>query len=209
MENSEIRQQTILLGKAIVEELEQSPSIDILGRWMAHYIAELITKAEHATPENKEIYERECFDTIIKLWKHINKIPNFDTPLRTFDNIENMLDRITSEDPYRYFPPKYEDEINVYLLLAKNVDSLGKEIVKLAFEIAIAEASEEEKKWLQFDMLHEISNIQRVLELFQDNIQVTNDEIDISNVEKKRLSEKIKEFKKIIQIIDDDQLFDM
>lgn len=202
MENSEIRQQTILLGKAIVEELEQSPSIDTLGLWMAHYIAELITKAEHATPENKEIYERECFDTIIKLWTHINKIPNFDTPLRTFDNIENMLDRITSDNPYRYFPPKYEDEINVYLLLAKNVDSLGKEIVKLAFEIAIAEASEEEKKWLQFDMLNEVTTIKRLMIMYQDDTETLSSKDETLKIDKKRFLEKVEKFKKIVNLID-------
>lgn len=202
MENLEIRQQTILLGKAIVEELEQSPSIDTLGRWMAHYIAELITKAEHATPENKEIYESECFDTIIKLWTHINKIPNFDTPLRTFENIENMLGQITSENPYRYFPPKYEDETNVYLLLAKKVDSLGKEIVKLAFEIAISEASEEEKKWLQFDMLNEVTTIKRLILMYQDDSETLSSKDEILKIDKKRFLEKVEKFKKIVNLID-------
>lgn len=202
MENSEIRQQTILLGKAIVEELEQSPSIDTLGQWMAHYIAELITKAEHATPENKEIYESECFDTIIKLWTHINKIPNFDTPLRTFENIENMLDQITSDNPYRYFPPKYEDEKNVYLLLAKKVDSLGKEIVKLAFEIAISEASEQEKKWLQFDMLNEVTTIKRLMIMYQDDTETLSSKDKTLKIDKKRFLEKVEKFKKIVNLID-------
>lgn len=57
----------IKLGKKIVDELLLSEGVDTLSKWMAHYIAELIEKAKNAEAEEKEKYEKECFETILKL----------------------------------------------------------------------------------------------------------------------------------------------
>lgn len=61
----------LALGKKIVDELNLSDSVDALGRWMAHYVAELIQQAEQATDEKQRIAaQKACFDTILKLWDH-------------------------------------------------------------------------------------------------------------------------------------------
>lgn len=39
MEKSEVYQNAINLGKLLINELQLEPSVDTLGRWMAHYLA--------------------------------------------------------------------------------------------------------------------------------------------------------------------------
>jgi len=48
MEQSEIQKELITLGKRLVKQLGLTHSNDTLARWMAHYIAELIYKAENS-----------------------------------------------------------------------------------------------------------------------------------------------------------------
>jgi hypothetical protein len=66
----------LALGRKIVEELGLEPSVDTLGRWMVHYIADLIVKAENATCEEKSLAEKNCFEAIMVLWKHRAELPN-------------------------------------------------------------------------------------------------------------------------------------
>lgn len=41
------------LGKALVKELNLDPGVDTTARWMAHYIAEQIERAENSTGAEK------------------------------------------------------------------------------------------------------------------------------------------------------------
>ena len=45
----------VQLGKKLVEELALNNSVDTLGRWMAHHIAELIYDAENTTDDTVRI----------------------------------------------------------------------------------------------------------------------------------------------------------
>lgn len=53
MEDSEIQKRTMNLGKALVKELNLDPGVDTTARWMAHYIAEQIERAENSTGAEK------------------------------------------------------------------------------------------------------------------------------------------------------------
>ncbi|MCL1474887.1 hypothetical protein [Argonema antarcticum] len=55
-----------------MKELDLEDSVDTLGRWMAHRIAELMEQAEQAPTEaEREAAKRECTDIIIRLWEHM------------------------------------------------------------------------------------------------------------------------------------------
>lgn len=183
----------IKLGEKLVNELALADGVDTLGKWMAHYIAELIEKAEIATGENKEKYEKECFEAILKLWEHIDKVPNISTPLRSFSNAIEVCKKITNNDKFRYFPSKYQDEKNIYLLLAQKVDELSKKIVYAAFSEAISEATEQEKEWLQFDELDDVINLNKIIISFEDDAEITE-------LNKEELLISIEEFEKILEI---------
>jgi len=187
----------IKLGNKLVDELSQKEGSDTTKDWMAHYIAELMIKAELANGAEKEKYEKECADTILKLWTHIDKVPNVDTPLRSFSNISEMCDKLITTEKYKYYPEKYKDEISPYLLLAQKVDSLAKEIVSLGFSLAIAEASEKEKEWLQFDMLEDIRFLKNIIYVGGSY----TDEFESNEREKDRFRKNIEEFDEILKLL--------
>lgn len=190
----------IQLGKRLVDELNKNESSDFLNMWMAHYIAELIEKVNISKGKEKEKYQKECFDAILKLWTHIDKVPNVDIPLRSFSNIFEMCEKLTTQK-YKYFPEKYKDEMSPYLLFAQKVDLLAKEIVKLLFSLAIAEASEEEKEWLKFDILDDVISINRVIVQYLDILEKDDENLDINSNEKKKLKKSIEEFNEAISLL--------
>ena len=191
----------IKLGEKLVQELELNAHVDTLARWMAHYIAELIEQVKNTTGEEKEKYQKECANIILKLWTHIDQVPNINIPLRSFSSIANMLEKITSDNTYKYFHEKYENNDNIYLLLAQRVDLLAKNIVRLSFGLAIGEAAVTEKEWLKFDMLEDIVNINRIYSYIENEIEIVNNEVDISQIEKEKLRQKIEEFNDILKLI--------
>lgn len=92
-------EEIIKLGKRIVEELQLEPSVNTLGRWMSHYVAELIAQAEKSKTKQKE-----CCELILKLWKNKEHLPNVSTPLSGLKPLISLLDVfIENEHPLPYF----------------------------------------------------------------------------------------------------------
>jgi hypothetical protein len=86
----------LALGRKLVEELGLEPSVDTLGRWMAHYIADLMAKAKNATADEKGPAEKNCLEAILALWKHRAEMPNAKRP---FEETESIVRAIQSLDP--------------------------------------------------------------------------------------------------------------
>jgi len=84
------------LGRALVAELGLDPGVDMLSRWMAHYIAELIEDAETAKGEERPAKITTCADAILKLWEHRHLLPNGKRP---FEDLEPILTALESLDP--------------------------------------------------------------------------------------------------------------
>ena len=192
----------IKLGEKIVDELLLSDGVDTLSKWMAHYIGELIEKVENSEGEEKEKYEKECFETILKLQEEIHKVPNIKAPLSRFEKIYELCDEMMSKDRYRYFPAKYEDDSNEFLVLAKVVDKLSKKIVQNAFFFAYQNASEEEREWLEFDMIDDVQQLKKIKILFENDV---NDDFNIDENEKQELIDACNNLIEILNIIKNDQ----
>lgn len=94
MEKSKPTEEVIIkLGKKIVEELQLEPSVNTLGRWMSHYVAELIQKSENCDSKDEELaIKRECFDVILKLWQNVEHRPNITKPLTELEPLIELLD---------------------------------------------------------------------------------------------------------------------
>lgn len=79
----------IKLGERLVEELNSDESNNTLARWIAHYIAELISNIElAASKDSKEQLQKECCDLILKLWSKREDLP-ITKPL---DNLKPFLE---------------------------------------------------------------------------------------------------------------------
>ena len=79
------------LGRTIVRELDLEPSVDTLGRWMSHHIAELINSAEFAdTQSKKRRLEQEAVDTICKVWARRSEYQNRINPVHELEPVINI-----------------------------------------------------------------------------------------------------------------------
>lgn len=95
---------TLELGRKLTKELGLDQSVDTLGRWMAHYIAELIQNAEKARANERPTKMRACCGAILNLWNHRHTLPNGKRP---FEDLEPLLRALESLDPESTAPRYY------------------------------------------------------------------------------------------------------
>lgn len=84
---------TVELGKELAKAL---PDNDILSRWMAHHIADLITRAESATGVEAEEIRRETATTILDLWAQRANFDEHRRPLAAFGAVFKALERLSA-----------------------------------------------------------------------------------------------------------------
>jgi len=96
MDSFETREKLINLGRQLVAQLSAQDHADTFSRWVAHYVGEQIVAAEKSTGQEKAAAERQCFDAILALWSHRNKLPD---GLRPFEGFEPILRALAQLDP--------------------------------------------------------------------------------------------------------------
>ena len=145
MENSEQQIKIINLGKQLVQELGIDDRVATLARWMAHYVAEKITLAEHMPlGADKSAVEKECFETILKLWENRWHLPSGKRPLEDFEPILKVLKRLDPDNPEPYLNRFFDRD----LFETENKSSVAKEIAdNLATAITIDKVA---RVWIEF-----------------------------------------------------------
>ena len=157
MDNSERSNAILELGRKLVHELQLEQTNDTLGRWMAHYIAELITKADNADSKGKKQVQKECFDTILKLWEHRHEMPDGKRP---FEDLEPIIRAIGNLDPdggtYRYFRSaqssrtmdKENPQTVLWLELSDDIDHSAKLLIRHCLKLAAQTAVDNSEEWV-------------------------------------------------------------
>lgn len=88
------------LGKHLVAELQLEPSVDTLGRWMTHHIAELMTRAEQAEDsERHAAAAQEAAEAILRLWSHRSNYKGIN-PLAELEPSLRVLRALAEEPPW-------------------------------------------------------------------------------------------------------------
>ena len=145
MDNSEQQARIISLGKQFVDELGLDPGVDTFSKWMAHYLAEKMTLLEQLPPgENKKATEKECFEVILKLWKHRWTLPSGKRPLENFEPILRVLKRLDPEirEPFLY--RHFENEMS-------DTGLVSPEVKEAANHVAIAvQIDKVARSWIEF-----------------------------------------------------------
>jgi hypothetical protein len=92
------------LGQHLVRELDMDDSVDTLGRWIAHYIAELINAAEKATSKKGRLTaQKRAVGAILQIWEHRESLPGYAYPLARYDEILSVLDHLRPDNnPFRF-----------------------------------------------------------------------------------------------------------
>jgi len=167
--------------------LELEGSFDTLGRWMAHYIAELITRAEKTTGEDKSIVEHDCSTAILTLWRHRSELPNGSRP---FEELEPIFRAVESLDPDsdvpRYFrgvrPPKEETpattEQENWLNLVAGLDYSAKVLIGYCLAEAAGASLDKSKEWVKLAEGIDIDGAPELVIRFISKVADENAEID-------------------------------
>ena len=91
-------EEILKLGKKLISELELDDTVNTLARWMAHYLAELMSSIETTESEtDKAKLKKECCNLIIELWKIKDKLP-FEKPLDNAHEFLEILRVLRKED---------------------------------------------------------------------------------------------------------------
>ena len=93
------------LGKKIVDEMGIQRSVDTLGRWMAHYLAELIVEADSAQGQTKVDAQKRCREAILELWQHRYELPDGLRPFKVLRQLRKRLRRLISRLSFRGTSP--------------------------------------------------------------------------------------------------------
>jgi hypothetical protein len=142
------------LGKRLVQELMSETTTKTLGRWMAHYVAELIHKAEHCeSEEEKKVAQRECCDLILKLWREREYSPTNSKPLSELKPLIALLEVFKKEDfPFPSFPSwmKRTETETTWSSFLKLVKDNSSDIIKLCFYTSVSkETLKKEQAWVK------------------------------------------------------------
>lgn len=144
MASLETPQKIISLGKLLVESLGENS--DTFSRWMAHYIAELMSTAEAAEEEQKEQAQKRCFDTILTLWKHRSELRGDARPFTDFDTVLATLERLDPKPqrPFYWHTPEpledLEDESSRNIMKAiQATDEAARSLINELVTMAVQE----------------------------------------------------------------------
>lgn len=145
------------LGKRLLAQLELGRSTDILARWMAHRIAELIDAADKAPLDERELLSSKCASAILDLWRHRHELPDGSRP---FGQLEPVLRALASLDPeatqprFRVeFPDRVADGLEDegardFLRLALDVDSMARTVIRHLVLEAVGSANVPTAEWV-------------------------------------------------------------
>lgn len=142
------------LGERLASDMDDH---DFLGTWIAHYLAELLAKAEREEGQARDDARREAFDVVLELWRHRQQLPTARPPLSRFDYVFATLERLSDESPWGYSglfddveAPTLDrfEEINL-LAVACLIDTKARDAVRLAVAIAGEYATQAEEPWTQ------------------------------------------------------------
>jgi hypothetical protein len=99
----------LALGGHLVHELGLSESTDTLGRWMAHYIAELIA---HSTSQKNGAdrlrIDKQVETAILRVWEHRAVLPRGTYPLAPYKKLATFVESMQQEQLYPMQATKLE-----------------------------------------------------------------------------------------------------
>lgn len=153
-EDAENFERTLELGKQIAHDLSDS---DILGRWMAHHISDLIVRAESAPEQQSHELRQQTTDTILRLWAQRATVPFEDSPTAALDAVAKAVQRLGDDKPWSFYnmfnrgdQPDSDDMATVTMLkIALELEETVRDVVQHLVVLAAKEAEGRQSKWLR------------------------------------------------------------
>ena len=177
---------------------------------MAHYVADLIGKADRATGDDKRAAERECFAAIVALWKHRSELPNGKRP---FEELEPVMRAVESLDPEndtpRYYrparPPKGEaaetSEQERWLSLVEGLDYSAKVLIGYCLAEAADAALDKSKEWVMLaEAIDGGGDVAEIVVRYVSTAAEVNKEPDPSEGIRSLLTDRIKRLRGVLEV---------
>jgi hypothetical protein len=146
----------LALGEALVDQFKLKPDDDILGQWIAHYLAEKFTEYKKAKGALKDALGADLVDIILKFWKQRAAFPRGEAP---FANYEAVLRALESFDPNRsrFFMFNAANELvakadpasQQLITLAKGLDRGARSLIDFCFRYAAYASGKPSKAWIE------------------------------------------------------------
>ncbi|MEX5254825.1 hypothetical protein [Kocuria arenosa] len=139
------------LGRDLADALDPS---DVVGRWMSHHLAELITRCE-ASPEDVEL-AAVTRDTIMQLWAHKGGVHFKTEPLVYVEPVLRAIARLDPDpEPWAFYRPFGErapgaEVLSTYplLRLACDIDREVGHLIRLGVAVTARQAISREEPWV-------------------------------------------------------------
>ncbi|NTW15854.1 MAG: hypothetical protein HGA41_00095 [Syntrophaceae bacterium] len=205
MEESVRFDNILKLGKRLVEELGLDQSVDTLGRWMAHYIAELIDNAETACEESRYEKSTLCANAILELWKYHSTMPKSSRPFQGFESIIRTLESFDTENTAsRYFwlvrkkasKDQKNSESASWLDVADSVDQTARVLIRFCLACAARDAVDKSKEWIALAQAAAVTDdgYLSVIRLITHEVEL-NDEDLVTDENRNIIEDRIKRLK--------------
>ncbi len=216
MEESARFDNIIKLGKRLVEELGLDQSVDTLGRWMTHYVAELIHGAETAKEEDKDEKRSQCASAILELWDHHSTMPRGRRPFQDFEAILRALESLDPKNAEsRYYwsvrneaaKEQKNAESTAWLGIADGVDHTARLLIRYCLACAARDVADKSKEWVALAQAASVTDdvYLSVIRLITHEVELNDEDVvtdENRNVIENRIK-KLKEFENLAATLSD------
>lgn len=146
------------LGNQIIRDLGDDRYSDVLTRWMASYIADLIAKAEQADEAHIEPLRQECANAILLLWKHRSSWPDRTRPFKELEPLISTLEGLDPDKNVTFYQQQFwqraenqaiPEELKKWLQIAQGVDHTARILIEQALDAAQRIAISQNVEWVK------------------------------------------------------------
>lgn len=147
----------IALGEQIVALFTDRDWADLLTRWMAQYVAELIDAAENSPAEERPELRKQCAEAITELWQSRAVWPHNTNPLKDFAPILATLEALHPENSRPFYNQQFwthvenkevSEETKKWLELIQGIDHTSRILIDHALNAAVVGATANEYDWI-------------------------------------------------------------
>jgi hypothetical protein len=149
----------LVLGKRLAAELDSDESSDTLSHWMAHHIADRISRLESHGAESLPGEEDECRRSILELWSHRSSLPGGSRPFGNMQQLLQTVDALNPDRPSFFYAREIDtltggsDQLNEqaqqWLTLAQSIDRGARTLVGYCLSKAAEGAVDQAAGWVE------------------------------------------------------------
>lgn len=188
------------LGKKIASELNLDSTCKTTEKWMAHYLAEQISLAEHTEdPEAKAAAETRCVELILRLWEKRELLPRGSQPTGLFKDVISLLQRIMeAPDQFPFRNPSSDGKLDdPWAQLAVTWFQVSNKIIQTSMVTsALCQELGEAKVWVEEHSSALSKEEEEMITLFVGLVEgriryLTTDEIPIEKLPPEERNQKV------------------